>query len=397
MTDKQRTDRLTKDLRARGIDAEAVKACVTSMNIELPSWSFADSGTRFKVFHQAGAARTVFEKIDDAARVHRLTGVTPSVALHVLWDLADADLGEVSAHADQAGVRIGAINPTLFERDEYKFGSLASPDPLARDAALAHVIESIEIMRRLGSKRLSLWLADGTNYPGQDDMIARKFRLTNALGSIHDNLDEDMELLLEYKFFEPAFYSTDVPDWGTAYLLAKKAGPRAKVLVDLGHHPQGTNVEQIVARLIDERMLGGFHLNSRKYADDDLTSGSMDPYELFLIFNELAAAAGGYGLYRTAYMIDQSHNVKPKVPAMIQSVMAIQEIAAKALCVDRDSLAVARKSCDVIAAEELLRQAFFTDVRPLLAAARVEAGLPADPLAAYNESGYQREIERARA
>ena len=397
MTGKRQLAELTEDLHARGVDVDAVKRSLQSMVVELASWAFADSGTRFKVFAQKGAGRTVFERLDDAACVHKLTGITPSVALHVLWDLADADIDEVLAHAEKAGVRIGAINPTLFERDQYKYGSLANPDAAVRKTALAHVLESIEIMRRSGSKHLSLWLADGTNYPGQDDLVARRHRLVEALKSIHDTLDDGMELLLEYKFFEPAFYSTDVPDWGTAYVLAKAAGAKAKVLVDLGHHPQGTNVEQIVASLIDEGMLGGLHLNSRKYADDDLTTGSIDPYELFLIFNELVAPAGGEALHPAAYMIDQSHNIKPKIPAMIQSVMAIQETTAKALCVDRPSLAEARQACDVIAAEEVLKQAFFTDVRPLLAAVRSEAGLPANPLAAYAESGYQQEIERRRA
>jgi len=393
---RQKMRELAASLAEAGIDVEAVKATLKTMEIEVPSWAFADSGTRFKVFRQAGAARDIFQKIDDAACVHKLTGITPSIAVHVLWDFAGAKAEDVAAYARSAGVRIGAVNPTLFDRDEYRFGSLANPDPAVRKTAIAHVLESIDIMRKVESTRLSLWLADGTNYPGQDDLVARKHRLAEGLKAIHKAMDDDMRLLLEYKFFEPAFYATDVPDWGAAYVLARSAGPKASVLVDLGHHAHGTNVEQIVAFLIDEGMLGGFHLNSRKYADDDLTTGSMDPYELFLIFNELVAAGRGTRLYDTAYMIDQSHNLKPNVEAMIQSVAAIQEIAAKALCVDRRSLREAQQRCDAVAAEEVLRQAFFTDVRPLLAAVREESGVAADPIEAYRASGYQQTIERQR-
>ena len=388
---------LRESLAKRNVDVEVVEQTLTSQAIEVPSWAFADSGTRFKVFRQKGAARDIFEKLADAARVHEFTGVAPSVAVHVLWDLQDVNVAEVASVAGSLGLRIGAVNPTLFERDEYKFGSLANPDAAIRAKAVDHCLSSIEIMKRLGSRQLSVWLADGTNYPGQDSFVARKSRLTDSLRQVHDALESDMEMLIEYKFFEPAFYSTDIPDWGTAYALAKRCGPKAKVLVDLGHHPKGTNIEQIVALLADEGMLGGFHLNSWKYADDDLTTGSAGLYELFLILNELVSAAGGSALYDCAYMIDQSHNVKPKVQAMVQSVMSIQEICAKALCVDRQRLSEAQAACDIVAAEEMLKQAFFTDVRPLLAEVRGKMGLATDPLLAYRQSGYEKKIQAERS
>ncbi len=386
---------LKESLVRRGVDVDAVKEAVKGFFIETPSWAYADSGTRFKVFRQKGAAKNVFHKIEDAVFVHRLTGVTPSVAVHVLWDFDGVSPSEVVEYAESRGVRIGAVNPTLFERDEYKFGSLASPDEAARQKALAHVEESVELMRACGSKVLSLWMADGTNYPGQDDLRERKHRMGESLKKIHDMLDEDMTMLIEYKLFEPAFYSTDIADWGMAYVFAKGAGERAKVLVDLGHHAHGVNIEQITAFLIDEDMLGGFHFNNRKYADDDLTVGSIHPYELFLIFNELVAAGGGRP-FGCAYMIDQSHNIKPKIEAMIQSVMFLQEVCLKALVVDRNALAECRSRMDVVGAENVLRDAFFTDVRPLLEEIREEMGVPPDPLSAYRESGYQQKVEEER-
>lgn len=397
MTDSSALAQLSESLDRKGLDVAAIIDAIKRQRIETPSWGYADSGTRFKVFHQPGAARNVFEKLQDAACVHRFTGVADSMAIHVLWDFVDAKTDDVVSAAQRLGIRLGAVNPTLFERDEYKLGSLGNPRSVVREQALAHCLDSVEIMREIGSDRLSLWFADGTNYPGQDDLIGRKHRMAEGLKEIHDCLDDDMEMLLEYKFFEPAFYSTDVPDWGTAYILAKGCGPKAKVLVDLGHHPQGTNIEQIVALLTDEAMLGGFHFNSRKYADDDLAAGSMSPYELFLIFNELVAAAGGYGLYDAAYMIDQSHNVKPKVEAMIQSVMSIQQAYAKALCVNRPALREAQLAGEVVAAEEILKDAFETDVRPLLAATREEMDLAPDPLACYRASVYQQKVADERS
>ena len=367
-----------------------------AFHIETPSWAYGDSGTRFKVFHQKGAARNLREKLQDAAEVHRLTGVTPTVAVHVLWDFLDITPEEAVAYVEPLGVRIGSVNPTLFEQPEYKFGSVGNPDATIRDKALNHMIESVEIMRKCDSRVLSVWLGDGTNYPGQDDFRARRRRIAENLKKAHDALDADMQMLIEYKFFEPAFYSTDIGDWGMAYLFARSCGDKARVLVDLGHHPLGTNIEQIVALLIDEDMLGGFHFNSKKYADDDLTTGSIAPYDLFLIFNELVSAAGGEGLYDVAYMIDQSHNIKPKIEAMIQSVMNIQEAYAKALLVDRAALKEAQAACDVIAAERVLKRAFNTDVTALLAPAREEMGLPADPVIACRESEYQQKIESER-
>jgi L-rhamnose isomerase/sugar isomerase len=380
-----------------GIDENRIIAALKAQRIETPSWAYGDGGTRFKVFSQKGSAKSLLHKLEDAACVHRLTGVAPTVAVHALWDFADTTPAQAVSQAKAVGIRIGAVNPTLFEQDEYKLGSIGNPDPAVQQKALAHVADCVDAMRVCGSAHLSLWFADGTNYPGQDDLRARRHRVAENLKRIHDMLDDGMEMLIEYKMFEPAFYSTDIADWGMAYLFAKSSGPKAKVLVDLGHHALGTNIEQIVALLMDEDMLGGFHFNSKKYADDDLTTASMNPYELFLIFNELASAAGGYGLYGAAYMIDQSHNIKPKIEAMIQSVMSIQEIYAKVLVVDRDALERAQDARDTVTAESVLRGAFFTDVKPILAAAREQMGLDPDPIRAYRESGYQDRIEQERS
>ncbi|MBN1436348.1 MAG: L-rhamnose isomerase [Sedimentisphaerales bacterium] len=397
MAEKDALKVLESTLAGRGIDIKAVKEALKGQAIETPSWAYANSGTRFHTFGQAGAARNILEKLEDASCVHKLTGVCPTVAVHVLWDFVDKTVAEAKACAESLGVKIGAINPTLFEQSEYKFGSIGSPDARARQKALDHLLYSVDIMRECDSKFLSIWLADGTNYPGQDDLRQRKHRVAENLQKVHGALDDDMQMLVEYKFFEPAFYSTDIGDWGMAYLFCKKCGPKAKVLVDLGHHPLGTNIEQIVALLIDEDMLGGFHFNSKKYADDDLTVASVQPYEFFLIFNELVAAAGGGSAYDVPYMIDQSHNLKGKIEAMIQSVMNIQETYAKALCLDRKALAAAQQKMDIIAAESVMKDAFFTDVRPLLGAVREEMGLAPDPLAAYRESGYQGKIEKSRS
>jgi L-rhamnose isomerase/sugar isomerase len=397
MKNDRASEILREKLARRNIDVEAVKSALKKQTVETPSWGYGDSGTRFMVFKQPGAARTIFEKIEDAACVQKFTGITPTLAVHVLWDLVGVEVGKVRDYAESLGVKIGSINPTLFEQNDYNYGSVAHPDKKVQAKAVQHMLESVEIMRQCRSKYMSVWLADGTNYPGQDDLRGRRHRVAANLKKVHEALDDGMEMLLEYKFFEPAFYSTDVGDWGTAYVFAKKCGPRAKVLVDLGHHPLGTNIEQIVSILVDEQMLGGFHFNSRKYADDDLTVGSMNPYELFLIFNELVSAKEGLGLYEAAYMIDQSHNIKPKIEAMIQSVMNIQEIYAKSLCVDRTRLKQAQQACDVIAAEKVLKEAFFTDVTALLESVREEMGLEADPLETYRQSGYQHQIEKERA
>lgn len=385
---------MNKEKMYKKTEIEMIKKRLKNQKIETPSWGYGDSGTRFKVFHQEGAAREVYEKIADAAQVHKYTGITPSVALHIPWDQVD-DWLELKEYTEDKGLKIGAINPNLFQEEEYKLGSLTHPDEQIRKKALDHILECIEIMRKTGSKFLSLWLADGTNYPGQDDFKARKHRLEDALQKVYQAMDDDMTLLIEYKFFEPGFYHTDIGDWGMATLLAKKLGPQAKTLVDLGHHPLGTNIEQIVAYLIDEDKLGGFHFNNKKYADDDLTVGSINPYELFLIYNELVAGEEEKEM-NVAYMIDQSHNIKPKIEAMIQSVMNIQEAYAKALLVDRESLKEAQQAGDVVMAEEILLDAYRTDVRPLLASIREEMGVPINPLEAYRNSGYSSKIAEER-
>jgi L-rhamnose isomerase/sugar isomerase len=350
--------------------------------IETPSWGYGDSGTRFGVFAQAGRPRDVFERIDDAAEVHRLTGTAGAVALHFPWDAVD-DYGELRGHIEARGLRVGAVNPNLFQDPDYKLGALTHPDAAVRDKAVAHMLECLEIATALGSSAQSLWLADGTNYPGQDDLRERRRRLLDSLGRVYAELPAEQELLVEYKLFEPAFYATDLADWGSALLTCLKLGDRARVLVDLGHHAQGVNIEQIVAFLADEGRLGGFHFNNRKYADDDLIVGSVNPFELFLIFVELAA---GGALPRLT--IDQSHNIEAKVEAMVLSVVNLQEAYAKALLVDREALHRAQEAGDVLGGHEVLLDAYRTDVRESCAAARAALGAAEDPIAALRESGY---------
>src|SRR5579883_1329928 len=378
-------------------DIEAVLEKIQAFTIETPSWGYGDSGTRFKVFHWPGAATTLREKLDDAAEVQRVTGICPSVAIHIPWDKED-DWQAVKEYASTLGLRIGAVNPNLFQDDVYRLGSLCHFDKQVRQRAIAHVIECIQIAQEVGSDIISLWLADGTNYPGQDDLRRRRHRLLESLQAIYAALPADMRLLLEYKFFEPAFYSTDLPDWGTSLLMAQKLGPQAEVLVDTGHHPQGTNIAQIVAQLLDENRLGGFHFNDRRYADDDLIVGSQHPFELFCIFNELvgAEADGLANAGRVAYMIDQSHNIEPKIEAMIQSVLNIQTAYAKALLVDRAALRAAQEAGDVLGAYRVLQAAFESDVRPYLAEARVRQGRHPDPIAAFRASGYAERVARER-
>jgi L-rhamnose isomerase/sugar isomerase len=387
---------LVDSLSARGVDVESVKAALKRQHIETPSWGYGDSGTRFKVFGQAGAARTAFQKLDDAAQVHRYTGIAPSVALHIPWDKV-ADYGELGAYADSRGLSLGAINPNLFQDDAYKLGSLCNPDGEVRRQAVEHILECVEIAKTVGSQVISLWLADGTNYPGQDDMRARRHRLLAGLQETYAAMPAPMRYLIEYKFFEPAFYHTDLGDWGMALTMCQHLGDRAQVLVDLGHHPLGTNIEQIVSLLIDEGRLGGFHFNNKKFADDDLTVGSVNPYELFLIFNELVAGELDPSVdMNVAYMIDQSHNVKPKIEAMIQSVLVCQETYAKALLVNRATLSAARLNGDIVLAEETLLDAYRTDVRPLLAEVRAEMGLAPNPLTAFRASGYWERVSAER-
>ncbi len=393
---KQNVDYLTEKLERRGLDAEQIKNRAMSLKIETPSWGYGNSGTRFKVFAQPGVPRNPFEKIEDAATVHSLTGIAPSVAIHIPWDRVE-DFGELRDFATQKGLKIGAVNPNLFQDDAYKFGSLTHNNPAIRQKALDHLLECIEIAKWVDSTILSLWFADGTNYPGQGSFRQRKHWLLENLQKAYRELPDAVRMLIEYKFFEPAFYHTDIADWGIAYVLATKLGPKAQVLVDTGHHPQGTNIEWIVAQLIDENKLGGFHFNNRKYADDDLTVGSIHPYETFLIFNEIVEAEEEQGReLPIAYMLDQSHNLKPKIEAMIQSVLHAQELYTKALLVNRVDLFEARRSNHVVDAEQVLLDAFYTDVRPLLAEARKERGLPENPLDAYRKSGYPEKIVRER-
>jgi len=391
---------LAERLAAQGIDVEKVKAALRTQCVETPSWGYGDSGTRFKVFRHPTAAHTVWEKFADAAQVHKFTGICPSVAVHIPWDKVD-DFGELDKYARSLGLRIGAVNPNVFQDDAYKLGSVCNPDPKVRRMAVKHMLECVEIAKQVGSTILSLWFADGTNYPGQDDIRTRKHRMMESLTEVYAAMPPNMRMLIEYKFFEPAFYATDIGDWGMAYTLATKLGPRAQVLVDLGHHPLGTNIEQIVAFLLDEGKMGGFHFNSKKYGDDDLTVGSINPYELFLIYNELVDAELDPSTAQTAkavaYMIDQSHNIEDKVEASIKSVVNIQIAYAQALIVNRQALKAAQLEGRVIDAENCLTDAFRTDVRPLLAQVRVEMGLAADPLAAYRASGYAERIRQERA
>ncbi|MEV6419301.1 L-rhamnose isomerase [Streptomyces sp. NPDC051662] len=367
----------------------AVKNALKSQAVETPSWAFGNSGTRFKVFTQPGVPRTPQEKLADAARVHAHTGVAPTVALHIPWDRVD-DYGALAAEARELGLRIGAINSNVFQDDDYKLGSVTHPDAAVRRKALGHLLECVDVMDATGSRDLKLWFSDGTNYPGQDDISARQGRLAEALATVYERLGEGQRMLLEYKLFEPAFYATDVPDWGTAYAHCLKLGEKAQVVVDTGHHAPGTNIEFIVALLLREGKLGGFDFNSRFYADDDLMAGAADPFQLFRIMYEVIN--GGGFTARTAFMLDQCHNIEEKIPAIIRSVMNVQEATAKALLVDADALDAAQRSGDVLAANAALMDAFNTDVRPLVAEVRAELGADADPVAAYHASGYGEKI-----
>jgi len=369
-----------------------------SFQIEIPSWGFANTGTRFGKFVQAAAASSIEEKFADAAEVNRLTGVTPTLALHVLWDLPNGieDVSDVKQLESRFGIRSGSINPNLFQDQEYKFGSLCNPSEAIREQALAHVLDCIEIGQALGTRDISLWMADGSNYPGSQSIRKRIGWLEDAMRTAHDQLSPAQRLLIEYKPFEPAFYHTDIADWGMASHFSRIAGPQARVLVDTGHHYASQNIEQIVAWLLHTGMLGGFHFNDRRYADDDLTLGSIDPYQIFRIFHEIFAAHDDRLTLDIAYMIDQSHNLKGKIEAMVQTVVAAQELYLKAVLVDREQLAVHQQSCDLVAAEELFRGAFWRDVRPLTAAWREARGLPADPLAALRANGYVERIAQER-
>jgi L-rhamnose isomerase/sugar isomerase len=381
----------------RGIDVQQVKEKIKALAIETPSWGYGDSGTRFKVFKKVGVPRDPFEKISDAAVVHRLTGACPSVAIHIPWDKVD-DYDKLSKHAKELGVRIGGVNPNVFQEEEYMLGSITNADPVIRRKATNHLLECVDIAKAVNSDIVSLWIADGTNYPGQGDIRKRKHWLHESFAEVYQALPDDMRMLIEYKFFEPGFYHTDLADWGMAYNVANQLGPKAQVLVDTGHHPQGTNVEHIVAYLLDEQKLGGFHFNSRKYADDDLIVGTSNPYELFLIFYQIIDALqdADAGVRQTAeniaYMIDQSHAIEPKIPAMIRSILNVQTQYAKALLIDLNKVRKAQEAQDVLAAEQAVREAFEFDVNPLLQTIREEMGLPLNPMQAYLDSSYPEQI-----
>ncbi|MGI8911740.1 MAG: L-rhamnose isomerase [Rubrobacteraceae bacterium] len=380
-------------LSERGVDPGSVEERLRAQKVETPSWGYGNTGTRFAVFPQPGVPRDSFEKIADAAEIHRLTGVCPSVAIHIPWDRVD-DYGELGDHAGSLGVSIGAVNPNTFQEPEYKLGSVCNPDPAIRRKVTDHLLECVGIAEEVGSDVLSLWFADGTNYAGQDSFAGRRHRMLECLSEVHDAMPDGMRMLLEYKPYEPAFYHTDLADWGAALTMCRKLGERAHVLVDLGHHLQGTNIEYVVALLLDEGRLGGFHFNNRKYGDDDLIVGSVNPFELFLIYVELVEAEETGA--RIDYMIDQTHNIEPKMEAMILSVMNLQEAYAKALLVDRTALEEARRSGDVLGAHRTLLDAYNTDVRPLCARTREDLGGAADPIAAFKESGYAERVAEER-
>jgi L-rhamnose isomerase / sugar isomerase len=372
-------------------DLTAVKTALRSQRIELPSWAFGNTGTRFKVFAQPGVPRTPQEKIDDAAQVHKYTGVAPTVAVHIPWDTVD-DYEALRGHAAAAGVAIGAVNANVFQDDDYKLGSVANPDPRVRRKAVAQLLECVDIMDATRSRDLKLWFADGTNYPGQDDIRTRQDRLAEALAAVYARLSPQQRMLLEYKLFEPSFYTTDVPDWGTSLLHCQALGPQAEVVVDTGHHAPGTNIEFIVALLLRAGRLGGFDFNSRFYADDDLMVGAADPFQLFRIMREVVAADALRPEAGIAFMLDQCHNIETKIPAQIRSVMNVQEATAKALLIDTAALAAAQQDGDVLGANAVFMDAYNTDVRPLLARLREDMGLDPDPVAAYQRSGYAGKI-----
>jgi L-rhamnose isomerase/sugar isomerase len=382
------------------VKSDAIIGALDHFRIEIPSWGFANTGTRFGKFIQAAAATTTEEKFSDAGQVHLLTGVCPTVALHVLWDFPHGiqSAGDILKFSERYGVRAGSINPNLFQDQEYKFGSFGNPDPAVRRRAFEHTRDSIEIARQVHSRDISMWFADGSNYPGTANIRQRKRWFEEILRATHGELSDGQRLLIEYKPFEPAFYHTDIADWGMALHLARQAGPLAKVLVDTGHHYAAQNIEQIVAWLLSEEMLGGFHFNDRRYADDDLTLGSIDPYQIFRIFHEILLYERECGKPADiAYMIDQSHNLKGKIEAMIQTVTMAQELYSKAALVDYPKLIRAQESCELVKAESLLQDAFATDVRPAIREWRQSKGLPQDPMDAFRQSGYLERIAKERA
>ena len=389
-----------REVRMAPSTSDRIFSALETFRIELPSWGFANTGTRFGKFIQPAAATNTEEKFSDAGQVHLLTGVCPTVALHVLWDCPSGvqSTDDIKKFSDKYGVAPGSINPNLFQDQEYKYGSFGNPDQAVRQRALQHTKDSIEIAQCLRSRDISFWFADGSNYPGTANIRQRKEWFKEALKKAHDELAPDQRMLVEYKPFEPAFYHSDIADWGMALLLARAAGPQAKVLVDIGHHYAAQNIEQIVAWLLSEDMLGGFHFNDRRYADDDLTLGSIDPYQVFRIFHEIRYFEWETGKQADiAYMVDQSHNLKGKIESMIQTVVMAQQLYAKAALVDGKKLAVAQKRCDLVQAESVLQDAFATDVRPAIQDWRNSKGLPKDPMEAFRESGYLERITKERA
>jgi L-rhamnose isomerase/sugar isomerase len=393
-TDERSYDALVGRLSDTGVDVTGVEERLRAQMVETPSWGYGDTGTRFAVFPQRGVPRDPFEKMADAAQVHGLTGVCPSVAIHIPWDRVD-DYAELKGHAESLGLRIGAVNPNLFQEPEYKLGSVCNPDQAVRRRATDHLLECVEVAGETGSEVLSLWFADGTNYAGQDSFTERRHRMVESLGEVYGAMPEGMRMLLEYKPYEPAFYHTDLADWGAALTVCQRLGERAEVLVDLGHHAKEVNIEYVVALLLEEGRLGGFHFNNRKYGDDDLIVGSINPFELFLIYVELVEAEERSET-RIDYMIDQTHNIESKIEAMLLSVMNLQEAYAKALLVDREALAEARRSGDVLGAHRLLLDAYATDVRSLCAKVREDLGGASDPIAAFKESGYAERMAEER-
>lgn len=389
-----RYDALANQLTDRGVNLSAVERALREQRIETPSWGYGNSGTRFKVFSMSGVPRNPFEKFEDAAQVHGLTGICPAVAVHIPWD-AVADYTELASYAEHLGMSVGAINPNLFQEDIYKLGSVTHPNPAVRRQATDHLLECCDIARQTGSNVLSLWFADGTNYPGQDSFVERRHRMHECLAEAYAAMPDGCRMLLEYKFYEPAFYHTDLMDWGAALTMCQRLGDRAEVLVDLGHHAQGVNVEQIVALLLDDARLGGFHFNGRKYGDDDLIVGSTNPLELFLIYVQLVSA-GTSGTHDVAYMIDQSFNIESKIEGMLLSVMTLQEAFARALLVDLSALAAARRAEDILGAYRILLDAYQVDVRPLCAKVRQDIGAKPDPIGAFRASGYEERVAKER-
>jgi L-rhamnose isomerase/sugar isomerase len=379
------------------IDINGIKEKLKSQVVELPSWAVGNSGTRYGTFRDKGAAQTIWHKIDDCAEIQRVVGICPVMASHVLWDVTeDGDYKPVREYAEERGLKIGTVHPNTFMGEQFRFGSVCNPFEDIRKNTINHFKDCVRITREMGSKAIGIWLADGTNYPGQDNLRARKRRLYEGLESLYETMDDDMTLLIEYKPFEPAFYTTDIMDWGMSLLMCSRLGDRAKVLVDIGHHLQGVNVEHIIAVLLDEKKLGGFHLNNRKYADDDLMVGTINPLELFLIFNQIVDAEFDNAGSEITYMLDQSHNIEASIEGIIQSLMNTQTAYAKALIVDRVKLREAQQNGDVMLANRIIMEAFETDVNPLLAKVRQEVGREVDPLLAYRKGKYSEKIAKLR-